>query len=355
MVDASALGTVCMKIKHKRDMEYLFDALGGEGGLELIKDLTIGDTENIDMIDAGKSWAMVNDKVISSLEEGKEELKLAHGLIAENGRFQKTVKLAFFNMGAVQSSVGDLATKLKTQEEDKKKREAEEEEAERDRLEAEQDAKDIGGNLSYYPTSRDWKVPEANSDDIRTGNARIAAGGAPQVLEATEEKTIKRDKTRPTWRPIANYMIGEPSKMGDFKVYIEEPEVVGADKALIFVDFKTKSYSVRVETGEEPLVLGPVACGQLDLKACSWRLSPGKRMTISLVKARTDARNRTQEQQVKDAMEKANITTGDKTKEQAEEGGGLGSMAGMLLTFVPVLISFWYFYVYKGQALGDVA
>jgi len=251
MVDASALGTVCMKIKHKRDMETLFGALGGDSGLDLIKDLTIGDAENMDMIDAGKSWAMVNDKVIQSLEEGKQELKLAHGLIAENGRFQKTVKLAFFNMSAVQSSVGDLATKLKDQDEAKKKKEQEDAEAEASRLEAEQDAKDIGGSLSYYPTARDWKEPESSpsGSDTRQGNAAYVAGGAPQQLQRSEATVIGRDKTRPNWKPISRYMVGEPGPRGDFKVYIEEPEVVNAEKSAIFVDFKTQSYSVRVETG----------------------------------------------------------------------------------------------------------
>lgn len=344
MVDASAMGTVCMKIKHKRDMELLLDSIGGENGLELMKDLTIGDADNMDLIDAGKSWAMVNDKAFTNLEEGVAELRQAHGLIAANGRFQRTVKLAFFNMKAVNCSVGDLAGKLKDQDEAKKKKEKDEAEAEEARLEAEEDAKDIGGTLSYYPTARDWNVDQTAENDTRGQNPNVVAGGAPKCLESSQEKVLKRDKTSKDYRPMTKYMTGEPNRFGDFKVYVEDPDVIIASESSISVDFKTKSYTVRCETGAIPVVLGPVECGQLDIKASSWKLSPGKRLTISLVKARTDARNRTEEQQVADAM----AASAKKNDPAAQDASGtVSALWGTLMSLFPVLAGLVYLLYFK--------
>merc|ERR1712032_1106047 len=72
-------------------------------------------------------------------------------------------------------------------------------------------------------------------------------------------------------------------------VYIEQEEVVSCEASLISVEFLSSSYSARVETVPEALVLGPVECGQVDIRASSWKLSKGKRLTISVVKARTTA------------------------------------------------------------------
>jgi len=90
-------------------------------------------------------------------------------------------------------------------------------------------------------------------------------------------------------------------------------------------------------------VLGPVDCGQIDQHASSWRLSPGKRLTVSVVKAQTDARGRSHEQQVQDALAANN----KKEAAEKEETGGTGQIMGILISFVPILISFLYFYVWK--------
>lgn len=351
MVDASGLGTVCIRIKHKSDIDALFDALGGDSGLELMRDINLGHGDSLDLIDERKSLALIGDKVVNSGEEALEEIKKQHGLIGPDGKFQKSVKLAFFNMSAVQDSVGSIADNLKKNEAEKQRKEEEAQEAEQARLEAEQDAKDIG-NASYYPTARDWVVPESIKEDARKSDSRCVAGGSPQCLETTGETQIKRDKTKPDWRPITRYMVGEPAANGDFKVYVEDPEVVNAQKSCIKVEFLSSSYSVRVETpGLEPLVLGPIECGQLDMGHSSWRLSAGKRLTILLVKARTGAKDPRQHGGSPAAPSSAAAPAGAGAKEgEAESGqGGVAQVLMSLLSFLPVLISFWYFYVYKEQ------
>jgi len=355
MVDASGLGTVVMKIRHKRDLDTLFSALGGESGLDLTKDVTIGAGDDMDMIDAGKSLALVNKEAVKSADAAMEEIKKATGLIAADGKFQKTVKLAFFNMDAVNGACGDLTTKLNKQDEEKKKKEKEEAEAEAARLEAEQDAKDIGGSLSYYPSKRDWVEPDRAAADGRSEDSRYVAGGTPKCVAVTEEKTIKRDKTRPDWRPITKYMVGEPDKVsGDFKVYIEEPEVVSCDKSKISVEFRSLSYCVRVETGAEPLVLGPVECGQLDLNHSTWKLSPGKRLTISLVKARTNAQHALPSKGGNSkAATAAHTGEASATGEVAEKESSMSPIY-MLLSFVPVFMSMWYFYKNQNDTSASV-
>merc|ERR1712039_678509 len=123
------------------------------------------------------------------------------------------------------------------------------------------------------------------------------------------------------------------------KVYIEDPDVVASEQSSINVQFWATSYSVRVETDSEPLVLGPVECGHIDKQSCSWRFTKGKRLTLVLAKN----------------MEKRYPTptptesSAAPAKADEESGGGLWSVIGMLLSFLPVIFSFYYFNVYKKQ------
>jgi len=339
------MGTVCIRIKYKRDIDTLFDALGGESGLELVKDLTLGDADTMDLIDAQKTLMLVGKEAVDNAEQAREEIAKQHGLIGENGRFQKSVKLAFFNSAAVRSSVGSLADNIKQKDEEKKKKEKEDQEAEEARKEAEQDAKDIG-NLSYYPSKRDWVVPDTIQPDARLEDERYVAGGSPKCLEASPANKISRDKTRPEWRPITKYMVGEADKLGNFKVYIEDPEVVNADKDNVKVEFRSQSYKVRVEVpGAEPLILGPVDCGQVDMRRSSWKVSAGKRMTISVVKADNGYRagDPTNMAEMMAAKDREAAKAKEEKDKQGEQGGGYGQVLMSLVSILPVLASFWYF------------
>mmetsp|Transcript_8425 Transcript_8425/g.24101 ORF Transcript_8425/g.24101 Transcript_8425/m.24101 type:complete len:354 (-) Transcript_8425:149-1210(-) len=353
MVDASGLGTTCIRLKYKHDVDELFRVLGGDSGLEVTRDITLGDGDTIDLIDAKKSLALVGEKVVETAEEAREQIRLQHGIVGDDGKFQKSIKLAFFNMSAVHSSVGDIKANMDKNDAERAKKEAQEREAEEARLEAEQDAKDIG-DLSYYPSARDWVVPEALAEDARQADARFVQGGAPRQLGAAPEPKITRDKTSPDWRPITRYMVSEPKPNGDFKVYIEEPEVVNAERSRISVDFLTSSYSVRVETpGADPLVLGPKECGQIDISACTWRLAEGKRLTLSVVKAGSDpaAKRRTRQGAAPTGDGSDEPSSSQSGKEGETAPSGSTQMIFLILSTLPVLASWTYFYLYKrGEA-----
>merc|ERR1712032_333573 len=111
-------------------------------------------------------------------------------------------------------------------------------------------------------------------------------------------------------------------------VYIEQEEVVNCEASSISVEFLSTSYSIRVETVPEPLVLGPVECGQVDIRASSWRLSQGKRLTISVVKARTNAAMSTK-------SEGRSSQAASESKPAAQEQGqGQGDGIGSILMWI---------------------
>lgn len=77
-------------------------------------------------------------------------------------------------------------------------------------------------------------------------------------------------------------MTAEPDDRGVVKVYIDDPDVANASKESISVSFSMKTYTVRIKSSP-PLVLGPVECDVIDPERSTWRLSPGKRLTLSLM------------------------------------------------------------------------
>merc|ERR1712176_887127 len=150
-------------------------------------------------------------------------------------------------------------------------------------------------------------------------------------------------------------MMSEPDKKGIRKVYIEDPEVVSCDESCISVQFLQTSYVVRVETGSEPLVLGPVEVGHIDKQSSSWRLSQGKRLTLVIHKAldtkAIDQRYYKNREEALRAENEKEVAT--KADEKAEGGDSMWGIVGMLLSFVPVLFSFYYFNIYKAQGGGS--
>lgn len=150
-------------------------------------------------------------------------------------------------------------------------------------FEDESEDEDIGEKPSYYMKGNKWDVPETLAqNDPRSAGAdkhRIVDGGDPAQLE-NERKAARLEALRT--RPIMKYMVGELDKKGNWKVYIEEPEVINIeDKSLITVSFTRDTYTVQVNTGDEPLQLGPITViDELDIPNCSWNLSPGKRLTL---------------------------------------------------------------------------
>lgn len=341
MVDASALGTKCMTLRTKKDLEILFGALGGSDGLLLTKDVTLGIGDGIDFVDEGLSLAMVGQKCVKDGEEARAEFKNQHGLINESGRFQKGVKVAFCNMGCMDDATKGIAQNIK--EKDEKDKRAKEEEEERQR-QAEEAAEIAScGDLSYVPKTKEWVIPETVGDDARKADASLVSGGSPQRLETTElPQAITSDANKTKVRNITKYMVTEPDAKGMRKVYIEDPEVVECDEAQVFVKFLSTSYAVRVGTGSQPLVLGPVECGHIEARACSWRLSKGKRLTLTLAKSCDKA--------LKPSVAKHLPAATTHAKSEIDPGSSLWSMLVVVLSFLPVVFSFYYFNVYQKSA-----
>lgn len=336
-LDATSLGMVCVKARIKKDMETILDAIGGgEDGLTLTKDVNF----DLEFLDEGKSLAMVGDKVVSSKAEAIELFQNQE--IDANAKFKTPMKLAFCNMKAMKdtsASVGESIKKKEAADAVAKKEKEEQEERERD-------AKEIAdlGPISYYPqTEVDWVIPETFGEDSRKDDKRCVSGGTPQLLEAP---SVKQDMKRPASRNILNYMVGEPDKNGNWKVYIEEPEVVNCDRSQIRVEFSTNSYSVHVDTGSEPLVLGPVECSQIDVQATSWRLSPGKRLTLSFVKAGINYMlpRRSTKSGPADVVDPAKAT-----ENEGKAGQSSSQLVYVLFALIPVIIAIISFYVKHAQ------
>lgn len=278
MVDATQFGTVCLQIRDTKERDYLFDALSSQGdGLVLAKDLNL----NLEFIDEGKSLVLIDEKMVNNQAEARAAFATREP--GADGKYEKPVKIAFCNMSAMNGTVASISQKLKDDDTKKKEKEAAEAEKEADERESEE-LSAISEKLSYKLKGQTWVEPEFTGQDCRKGDARFVAGGSPQALGTDADAVIKAKTKDKPLKEISRYMTGGPDRLGNFKVYIEEPAVVNCAIRQIKIEFLNTSYSVRAETPSQRLVLGPVKCGQLNTSACSWKLSAGKRLTVSLVK-----------------------------------------------------------------------
>lgn len=257
MVDATQAGIVCAKVYNEKEMKLVLSSLREMGGeLILTQDLILHDT----ILDEGKSLCLCNKEKVNTLEEIHKELEASHVIV--NGSYKPRVEFAFCEMSAMNKMVADIAGKLPAKKED----------------DSDDEEDKITEKLSYGLKGRDWKVEQTGNDDARKADATIVTGGKPQCLDSEGARL----RGRPAVKKITNILTAEPDSNGVMKVYIEDPAVVALDEANISVSFTDLSYHVRADTPSGLLEHGPQQCGEIDVATSKWRLSKGKRVTITL-------------------------------------------------------------------------
>eukprot|EP00403_Amphidinium_massartii_P021561 CAMPEP_0178393334 /NCGR_PEP_ID=MMETSP0689_2-20121128/12132_1 /TAXON_ID=160604 /ORGANISM="Amphidinium massartii, Strain CS-259" /LENGTH=326 /DNA_ID=CAMNT_0020013919 /DNA_START=80 /DNA_END=1056 /DNA_ORIENTATION=- len=324
MVDASGLGTTVVYMRTEKDLTTIIKALKSEEELVLTYDLIIDDK----ILDEGKTLCLLGKEMMKSITHLKVQIAQNHTL-NDRGGFRPPVQLAFANMAGVGDSAKQITRQIKEKDEEKLAKErAAEEEADR-----EEDRKLIeeAGDLSYSYAfkGRDWNAPEvAAAEDTRRGNERFVSGGDPRKLAEVKPASSEGTSSK-LERMISKYMTAEPNAEGVQKVYIEDPEVIQCKKEDIQVTFSADFYNVRVNAPSAVLVLGPVNCGRIDHVASSWRLSPGKRLTLTLAattETKTEARMK-REWEEKQAKLKAAEESGQKPKAAVQDAPASNSVS----------------------------
>ncbi|CAJ1349626.1 unnamed protein product [Effrenium voratum] len=228
--------------------------------LVLTKDLIINDK----LLDEGKQLGLIGKEMVESLAQLEHHI-LEYHTLNDKGRYEPVIDLSFLNMSSMKDSCQQIKKQMQQKEESKRKEEQAEMQAkleEEDLWESQQLLQEAG-DLSYKIPKREWiaDAQEATPTPLATASA-VSSGKAE--------------------RRITRYMTAEPDDRGIAKVYIDDPEVANAPRESIDVSFSMSTYAVRVRS-TPPLVLGPVDCGVIDPEASSWRLSQGKRLTLSLM------------------------------------------------------------------------
>lgn len=258
MFDASNLGVVCVKIRKVSELKLIIDNLNDD--LVLKSDLLIGEK----LLDEGKQMGLIGKEVVDSLVQLEAHIK-EHHVLNGQGRYEPAIDLSFLNMSNMKDSCKQLKEQMRKQDEEKRRKEQEELQAQLDEedLRENQQLLQEAGDLSYKVPTRDWVAPNTQEH--------------PKALPSDEP--LKVNKTE---RRITRYMTAEPDDKGIVKVYIDDPDVSNASKENISVSFSMRTYTVRVKSSP-PLLLGPVECDVIDPDRSTWRLSPGKRLTLSLM------------------------------------------------------------------------
>jgi len=289
MLDTSNLGVVCVKIRKVSELKLIIDNLDDD--LVLKTDLLLGEK----LLDEGKQLGLIGKEVVDSLVKLEANIK-EHHVLNGQGRYEPAIDLSFLNMSNMKDSCNQLRKQMQKQDEEKRKKEQEE-------LQAKLDEEDLrenelllqeAGDLSYKVPARDWVAPETQEEFH------------PKPLPSDEALKLKK-----TERRITRYMTAEPDDKGIVKVYIDDPDVANAAKENISVSFSMKTYTVRVKS-TPPLLLGPVECDVIDPDRSTWRLSQGKRLTLSLMLSEAGKINH-QNQKRWDALQA-------KMKEEKEKG-----------------------------------
>jgi hypothetical protein len=318
-MNADSLGIVCVTVRTVRDMDFIIKgSIDGKDGPVMNTYLIIDDK----VLDEGKTLMMVGEKMVKTLDALQKELEASHTVyIGKDGnqRYDPPVKLAFLDAKSTSDTVSNIAKNIGENEKKKKDKEMAE-------LEAEYwaDTNDIQvPKGSYLVQTKEWTVPEGVKVDF-----------TPQRLE-TEAKDAPAPAApgRPAPRKITRYATSEANARGARKVYIEEPEVVDCEEEQIEVRFRLDSYFVQVTLANgEQLCLGPCSCGLIDPAASSWKLSKGKRLTLSLEKDSKGERDRREYEKKKMEM----IAKAQGEKEGTSEGSEL-KLADVLQPIVYLL------------------
>jgi len=274
MVDARGFDTCMVKMRCKADLDMLLERMDDDEGLVLTKDLTF----DYEFLEEGRSLSLCGKEAMRSKTEWLQHIDTHHELL-EDGTYKPHVDLAFFAMDSVATAVQNLAVVMGKNMVEREKKEFQ--------TKTMKEA-GIGKDecFGYKIPTRDWVVPETtNESDNRGSIDRFVSGGTPKALGTTEATAVA--SKAPPIKKITKYSTGEPDAVKlNTKVYIEQAEVVNVDEGRIKVDFKQTSYTVRVDTLDATYVLGPLECGHIIPSLCSWRLSKGKRITITLQKSK---------------------------------------------------------------------
>lgn len=241
-------------------------------------------------------------EVVESLVELEAHIK-EHHVLNGQGRYDPAIDLSFLNMSNMKDSCKQLKEQMRKQDEEKRRKEQEDLQAQMDEedLRENQQLLQEAGDLSYKVPTRDWVAPNIQEEFH------------PKPLPSDEPLKINK-----TERRITRYMTAEPDDKGIVKVYIDDPDVANASKENISVSFTMRTYTVRVKSSP-PLLLGPVECDVIDPDRSTWRFSPGKRLTLSLMLSEAGKIN----QQNKKRWDELQA----KMKAEKEEKGSSGSTA----------------------------
>lgn len=296
MFDASNLGVVCVKIRKVSELKLIIDNLNDD--LVLKTDLLIGEK----LLDEGKQMGLIGKEVVESLVQLEAHIK-EHHVLNGQGRYDPAIDLSFLNMSNMKDSRKQLKEQMRKQDEEKRRKEQEDLQAQMDEedLRENQQLLQEAGDLSYKVPTRDWVAPNIQEEFH------------PKPLPSDEPLKINK-----TERRITRYMTAEPDDKGIVKVYIDDPDVANASKENISVSFSMRTYTVRVKSSP-PLLLGPVECDVIDPDRSTWRFSPGKRLTLSLMLSEAGKIN----QQNKKRWDELQA----KMKAEKEEKGSSGSTA----------------------------
>lgn len=271
-MDATSFGTTVVKVRSRSELNMILERMDNDEGVLLLKDLTF----DYEFLEEGRSLALVDKEGCDSKSAMFEVIAKDHEE-QDDGKFVPPVQFSFFHKQSVEKSVAAIAKTLGANQKAKEEREFHE-----DAYEEAGIGKDE--KFQYGVQGRDWEVPELTGKDARQGDERYVAGGAPRELGNSAPIATASVGGAPIHKKITKYMTGDP--MTDTKrvqkVYVEEDEVVNCDESHITVEFKQTSYSVQAMSPSATYVLGPIECGHIVPSQSSWRLSKGKRLTITL-------------------------------------------------------------------------
>ena len=137
----------------------------------------------------------------------------------------------------------------------------------------------FGSNSYYYAHSRKIEIP---ADAIKIEGEGLVTGGNPVLLGVGQ---ADQPLTKPIGKRLTSYAwVDDAEKI---KIYVEDADwLQSAAESPVEVDFNEKSFSIRATRTDGTITIFSVA--ELDdlivPENCSYRLSPGKRFTVSLKK-----------------------------------------------------------------------
>ena len=145
--------------------------------------------------------------------------------------------------------------------------------------------KTYGSNSYYYAHSRKIEIP---ADAIRVEGDGLVTGGMPVLLKVGDAPTttagiVTKRLTAYSWSDSGETV----------KIYIEDSDWLASAEARpgsVLVDFAEKSLSIKVTNDKGVVITFSIdnLDDEIEPTACSFRLSAGKRFTVSLKKKKAN-------------------------------------------------------------------